>query len=34
LGGPGGFGFGGLHGPKFGPAPDQVPTAEPTRSGG
>lgn len=33
IGGPGGFGLGGPHGPGFGPgaAPDQAPTAEPTQ---
>jgi hypothetical protein len=34
LGGPDGFGPGGFHGPKLGPAPDQAPTAEPTQPGG
>ena len=32
LGGPGGFGF--RHEFKFGPRPDQAPTAEPTQTGG
>lgn len=32
LGGPGGFGFG--HEFKFGPRPDQAPTAEPTQTSG
>lgn len=31
IGGPGGFGFGGKHGPGFGPAPEQIPSAEPTQ---
>ena len=31
IGGPGGFGFGGKHGPGLGPAPEQTPTAEPTQ---
>ena len=31
IGGPGGFGFGGKHGPGFGPAPEQTPSAEPTQ---
>lgn len=31
IGGPGGFGFGGKHGPGFGPAPEQTPTAQPTQ---
>jgi hypothetical protein len=34
IGGPGGFGLGGFHGPKLGPAPDQAPTAQPTQPGG
>jgi hypothetical protein len=34
LGGSGGFGLGGPHGPGFGPAPDQTPTTEPTQPGG
>jgi hypothetical protein len=34
IGGPGGFGLGGPHGPGFGPRPDQTPTAEPTQSSG
>lgn len=34
IGGPGGFGLGGPHGPGFGPQPDQAPTAEPTQSSG
>jgi hypothetical protein len=31
LGGPGGFGLGGKHGPGFGPAPEPTPSAEPTQ---
>jgi hypothetical protein len=31
IGGPGGFGLGGPHGPGVGPAPDQAPTAQPTQ---
>ena len=31
IGGPGGFGLGGPDGPKFGPRPDQAPTAQPTQ---
>ena len=34
IGGPGGFGLGGPHGPGFGPRPDQAPTAQPTQPGG
>jgi hypothetical protein len=34
IGGPGGFGLGGHHGPGFGPAPNQAPTAEPTQQSG
>lgn len=34
LGGKGGFGLGGPHGPGFGPSPDKAPTAEPTQPGG
>jgi hypothetical protein len=34
IGGQGGFGLDGPHGPGFGPAPDQVPTAQPTQSSG
>jgi hypothetical protein len=34
IGGPGGFGIGGPHGPGFGPAPDQAPTTQPTQPGG
>jgi hypothetical protein len=34
IGGPGGFGFGGHRGPGVGPAPDEVPSAEPTEQGG
>lgn len=34
LGGPGGFGLGGPHGPGFGPQPDQAPTASPTQPSG
>lgn len=34
IGGPGGFGLGGPHGPKLGPAPDQAPTAQPTQPSG
>jgi hypothetical protein len=34
IGGPGGFGLGGPHGPGFGPGPDQTPTAEPTQPSG
>jgi len=35
IGGPGGFGFGGPHGPGFGPGPDQAPpAAQPTQSSG
>ena len=34
IGGQGGFGLGGPHGPGFGPAPDQAPTAQPTQPGG
>jgi hypothetical protein len=34
IGGPDGFGFGGPHGPEFGPRPDQSPTAEPTQQSG
>jgi len=32
IGGPGGFGFGGPHGPGFGPGSDQAPSAQPTQS--
>lgn len=31
IGGPGGFGF---HGPRFGPAPNQTPSAQPTQQSG
>ena len=31
IGGPGGFGLDGKHGPGFGPAPEQTPAAEPTQ---
>jgi hypothetical protein len=34
LGGPGGFGLGGFHGPKFGGTPEQAPGAEPTTQPG
>jgi hypothetical protein len=34
IGGAGGFGLGGPHGPGLGPRPDQAPTAEPTQSSG
>jgi len=41
IGGPGGFGFGGHHGPGFGPGsgqtpatPGQAPTTQPTQQGG
>ena len=34
IGGAGGFGLGGPHGPGFGPHPDQTPTAEPTQGSG
>jgi hypothetical protein len=34
IGGPGGFGLGGPHGPGFGPRPDQAPTAQPTQPTG
>ena len=34
IGGPGGFGIGGPHGPGFGVTPDQAPTAQPTQPGG
>jgi hypothetical protein len=34
IGGAGGFGLGGPHGPGFGPRPDQAPTAEPTQPSG
>jgi hypothetical protein len=34
IGGPGGFGLGGPHGPGFGPAPDQAPTTQPTQQSG
>jgi hypothetical protein len=34
IGGPGGFGLGGPHGPGFGPQPDQAPTAQPTQPSG
>jgi hypothetical protein len=30
IGGQGGFGLGGPHGPGFGPTPDQAPTTQPT----
>ena len=34
IGGPGGFGLGGPHGPGFGPGPDQIPSAQPTQQSG
>jgi hypothetical protein len=34
IGGAGGFGFGGPHGPGFGPAPDLTPEAQPTETSG
>jgi len=34
MGGFGGFGLGGPHGPGFGPGPDQAPLAQPTQSSG
>ncbi|HEY3475526.1 MAG TPA: hypothetical protein VGK56_13010 [Anaerolineales bacterium] len=34
IGGPGGFGFGGRHGPGFGPLPDETPEAQPTQTSG
>ena len=34
IGGPGGFGLGGPHGPGFGPGTDPAPTAQPTQGSG
>ena len=34
LGGAGGFGLGGPHGPGFGPRSDEAPAVQPTQSGG